>query len=299
MPSRRKVKATGKAKLLAGVDSVPWGQLQHAYGAAKDVPGLLRKLLVADPKLRRATMDALYGNVFHQGTRFPATPYVVPFLIELCASPAVPDRGELLRYWGSLITGYFSVPGAADVGRRRAHLHVRRGRRHNPTLDPDSDEDDVSLREALHGAYRESLAGRELLVALLDSDDVSVRMGAAWVLACLQTRAAASPLPALQARAGAEPSGWARAALALRSVSWARRCRCIACSPATTSRPCAAWQPASSRASIPAMACWSRCWLSWPSRSTATRTSPAPAASPPVTRRFDLEPACRRCSAGP
>ena len=78
---------------------------------------------------------------------------------------------------------------------------------------PDSDEDESSLREALHGVYRESLAGHELLIALLDSDDVSVRMGAAWVLACLPTRAAAS-LPALQACAGAEPSGWARAALA-------------------------------------------------------------------------------------
>lgn len=31
--------------MLEGIDSVPWGELEHAYGSAEDVPGLLRKLL--------------------------------------------------------------------------------------------------------------------------------------------------------------------------------------------------------------------------------------------------------------
>ncbi len=95
--------------MLQGLDAVPWADLEHAYGSAADVPGLLRKLLDPDPKVRSDVLRTLYGNVFHQGTRYPAASHVIPFLIEMCASPDVPNRGDLLRFWGSLITGYFSV----------------------------------------------------------------------------------------------------------------------------------------------------------------------------------------------
>ena len=71
--------------MLQGLNDVPWADLEHAYGSAADVPGLLRKLLDPDPKTHQATLHTLYGNVFHQGTRYPATPYVVPFLLEDCA----------------------------------------------------------------------------------------------------------------------------------------------------------------------------------------------------------------------
>src|SRR5262244_70574 len=73
--------------LLQGLDLIPWENLEHAYGSARDVPDLLRNLLNPDPEVRKKTIWALYGNVFHQGTRYPATPYVVPFLIRMCASP--------------------------------------------------------------------------------------------------------------------------------------------------------------------------------------------------------------------
>ena len=99
----------GRKQVLQHLDDVPWADLEHAYGSAADVPDLLRNLLDPDPKVRSEVLSTLYSNVFHQGTRYPATPYVIPFLIEICANPAVPDRGDLLRFWGSLIAGYFSV----------------------------------------------------------------------------------------------------------------------------------------------------------------------------------------------
>lgn len=95
--------------MLENLDRVPWAELEHAYGSADDVPDLLRNLLDPDPAVRSKTIWTLYGNVFHQGTRFPAASYVIPFLIELCASPGTPARGDLLHYWKSLITGHFSV----------------------------------------------------------------------------------------------------------------------------------------------------------------------------------------------
>ena len=82
--------------MLEGLDSIRWAELEHAYGSAEDVPGLLRELLDRDPAVRSKTIWTLYGNVFHQGTRYPATAYVVPFLIELCESPETPARGDLL-----------------------------------------------------------------------------------------------------------------------------------------------------------------------------------------------------------
>jgi hypothetical protein len=66
-----------KTDVLQGLDAVPWAELEHAYGSAADVPDLLRKLLDPDPKVRREVLRTLCGNVFHQGTRYPAVAHRV------------------------------------------------------------------------------------------------------------------------------------------------------------------------------------------------------------------------------
>jgi hypothetical protein len=187
--------------MLDRLGEVPWAILEHAYGTAEDVPLLLRQLLSPDPKARAEAQYSLYGNIFHQGTRYPATPYVIPFLIEMCAEPSVPERFWLLSYWGSLITGYFSVQERPIWGDgERIHLCGE--------LQPD--EGDPYSR-ALQDIYRESLKGYTLLRTLIDDPDLTVRTGAAWVLACLPTMAPES-VPLLEGRE--EQSGWVRAATA-------------------------------------------------------------------------------------
>src|SRR5262249_42376794 len=143
-----------EADVLQGLGAVPWADLEHAYGPATDVPALLRKLLDADPKVRSEVLWTLYGNVFHQGTRYPATPYVIPFLIEMCVSPDVPNRGDLLRFWGSLITGYFSVQARPCWGDgERVHDC-------GETLIPEpGDSFWGDYPATLHQVYRESLKG--------------------------------------------------------------------------------------------------------------------------------------------
>jgi hypothetical protein len=203
--------------VLEGLEAVPWAELEHAYGFAGDVPGLLRGLLDPDPKVRSRVLHGLYGNVFHQGTRYPVTPYVIPFLIEMCASPSVPGRGELLQYWGSLITGYFSVrerPTWGDGEQIYLWGEVTQAEEHDP------------YSEALHKIYRESLKRYEMLGRLLGSEDAGVRAGAAWVLACLPTRAESS-IPLLASQLRVEPSGWVRAAIAF-ALGKARRVRALA-----------------------------------------------------------------------
>jgi hypothetical protein len=190
--------------VLQRLDDVPWADLEHAYGSAADVPDLLRQLLDPDPKVRSEVLWALYGNVFHQGTRYPATPHVIPFLIEMCADAAVPNRGDLLRFWGSLITGYFSVqerPCWGDGERTYWCGEVQKA------------EEDDPYSAALHQIYQESLKGHALLGDLLSSEEFGVRAGAAWVLACLPTMAQAS-VSKLEAQVRAEPSGWVRAVIA-------------------------------------------------------------------------------------
>ena len=73
--------------VLQRLDSVPWADLEHAYGSAADVPTLLRKLL--DPgseSFRNEVLSILYSNVFHQGTRLPGnSSRHFRFLIEMRA----------------------------------------------------------------------------------------------------------------------------------------------------------------------------------------------------------------------
>ncbi len=185
--------------MLERLDDVPWGDLEHAYGMADDVPALVRQLSSADPKVRGNTLDNLYSNIFHQGTRYPATPHVIPFLIELVAEPTIPDRGALLYLWGCLISGYFSVrdrPIWGD-GEQLHNLDVAPGEKDDPYL------------MALHQIYRESVRGHALLGRILDDEDSSVRANAAYVLACLPTMAEQS-IPLLTNCH--EKSGWVRAA---------------------------------------------------------------------------------------
>lgn len=193
----------GRLIMLDGLDDIPWGELEHAYGVASDVPELIRSLTDPDPKVRSKTMWTLYGNVFHQGTRFPATPYVVPFLIELCGRPEISNRLELLSFWGSLITGYFSVrerPTWSDG-------EVVYGFGEPQKLDR---TDPYSV--ALFDIYKNSLEGKELLYSLINEEELAVRAGAAWVLACLPTIADRSK-DVLRTRLGLEKSGSVRAAI--------------------------------------------------------------------------------------
>ncbi len=189
--------------MFEGLDEIPWGRLEHAYGSARDVPGLLRRLAGPDTKDQRKSLRTLYGSVLHQGTRYSATPYVVPFVIRLCADPAVPRRADLLRFWGELVTGGLSVRDRPLWGDGE-RVHWAGGVQDAGPDDPDA--------APLHRIYRESLRGYPVLEPLLTAPDAEVRAGAAWVLACLPTLAESSG-PLLRARRVGEPSARTRAAL--------------------------------------------------------------------------------------
>ncbi|MFG1924042.1 hypothetical protein [Cryptosporangium sp. NPDC048952] len=90
---------------LAGLDAVPWNRLHHAYGAATDVPGHLRSLRSSDPDVRQNACAALLGTVYHHGTRWQATRYVVQFVVGLVEARDTPDRAVLIGLLRALSVG--------------------------------------------------------------------------------------------------------------------------------------------------------------------------------------------------
>ncbi len=72
-----------------GLDDVPWSSLNHHYGSAEDVPGLLRDHL--DPDVWEPASRTLDNHLLHQGGMVPdAATAAVPFLVELAESEKVP-----------------------------------------------------------------------------------------------------------------------------------------------------------------------------------------------------------------
>ncbi|GIF98239.1 hypothetical protein [Catellatospora citrea] len=90
---------------LAGLDAVAWHLLHHAYGPATDVPDQLRALRSPDPSRRAEALSRLFGNVYHQGTRWQASQAVVPFLVALADDPETPDRSTVVQLLRRIAVG--------------------------------------------------------------------------------------------------------------------------------------------------------------------------------------------------
>ena len=78
---------------------VDWSALTHAYGSAEDVPRNIAALRSDDEAVRYEALGELFSSIVHQGTRYPASAYAVPPLLDLLGDPSVPGRafiGQLL-----------------------------------------------------------------------------------------------------------------------------------------------------------------------------------------------------------
>lgn len=174
-------------KMLETLDDVPWHELEHAYGDAADVPEQVRALLSPDPVVRDRAMTRLWGTVYHQGTRFSASPAVVPFLLELAGAPGLPCRGEVLHLLALLVTGFFSLQERPE--RAAGGVHFVDGA-------PEPPPDDSWTRAyiaTLDAITASTEAGLPILSSLLADGDPAVRAQAAFVLAALPHRADVVP----------------------------------------------------------------------------------------------------------
>ncbi|MEU9075550.1 hypothetical protein [Kitasatospora sp. NPDC048538] len=216
---------------LDGLDAIDWAGLDHAYGGAGDVPGLLRALCGPGERERDRALGALYGNIFHQGSRYPASAVAVPFLARLAVDATLPGRAEVLGLLASLAIGYDEAHLPAGVAiaqwrHERAELAAKDGAAVLAELDawvaaaPDEGERrvrefrrrtfdlDEHLRsvDAELGAYDAVRAEVPRLAALLADGDAGVRAATAYLLAWFPEQAPHS-LPLLLALLDAHGSG--------------------------------------------------------------------------------------------
>lgn len=85
--------------------SKDWPELKHAYGSAEDVPALLADLNSPDQEVRQNAVSELFGNIWHQGTVYPATVKAIPELLALFKSPACADRDSIACLLASIADG--------------------------------------------------------------------------------------------------------------------------------------------------------------------------------------------------
>lgn len=206
---------------LAGLGEIDWASLRHAYGPAEDVPVLLRLLVSESASERDDAMHALYGNIFHQGSRYEATAHAVPFLAALAADPRVQDRAEIVHLLSAIAIGYDEsyLPIGVDIAGWRASIERMRtadpaeelrrmdrwvaeaadeGERRVREMRRATYDHDRSLRhaEAELGAYDAVRATVPALCDLLDDPDPEIQATAAYTL-CWFPEEAAGILPAL------------------------------------------------------------------------------------------------------
>ncbi len=81
---------------LAGVDDEPWADTAGCYDDhVEELPRLLRGLAAPDPLVRAYCLGAVESEIEHQGSLYPATARVIPWLAKLLAHDGV-DRDKLL-----------------------------------------------------------------------------------------------------------------------------------------------------------------------------------------------------------
>lgn len=98
---------------LAGVDDEPWAEIAGCYDEhVEAMPRLLRGLASPDPLVRAYCLGAIESEIEHQGSTYPATARVIPWLAKLLVHPAV-DRDKLLATIH--IAAHSAAPHVGDV----------------------------------------------------------------------------------------------------------------------------------------------------------------------------------------
>ncbi|MEV0650709.1 HEAT repeat domain-containing protein [Phytomonospora sp. NPDC050363] len=102
--------------MLNGLDDIDWRSLEHNYGSAENIPGLLRT--AARDEVAFDSNDGLYNQLHHQGGWVcSAATAALPFLLDLIESPIAADRTEHVELIARLAcTAAEATPEWVDAG---------------------------------------------------------------------------------------------------------------------------------------------------------------------------------------
>lgn len=103
---------------MLSLDSSRWSELKHAYGAASDIPDLLRRLDV----LPSADGDeepwfSLWSSLAHQGDVYSASFAAVPYVVKALASAPSIAHSAYFQFpaWVEICRAKNSVPVPEDL----------------------------------------------------------------------------------------------------------------------------------------------------------------------------------------
>jgi hypothetical protein len=212
------------ADVLAGLDDVAWGKLNHAYGPAEDVPGDLRAICGSDAEARKKAVGDLFASIFDQGTRYAALPFAVPFLARIAVAGPSDARVDALRLLTRLAVDWhdeYDLPFgiAAAAWRAAAPSPAETLREFDERIAEETNEKELKWLRDLRdyaiagnpiddreGALRSYDAVRRelpLLQPLLGDRDGAVRRRVAYLVSWFPEASTVS-VPALAARLGLE-----------------------------------------------------------------------------------------------
>lgn len=191
--------------MLNDLELVPWQSLRHAFGDAREVPRLLRALSSSEREQRQTALKDLFACLLHQGSVYEATARAVPFLFELLADPATPERSWIAFLLASIGDGqgYLKVHTSLDE-RRWRQLLAERG----TTLEAELERED----EVVRGVRLAIGRGVEQLLPFLNDSQSEIRAAIARAAGQFPARAA-ELLPALEAAEATETAADAKEAL--------------------------------------------------------------------------------------
>jgi hypothetical protein len=170
--------------MLEGLTKIDWTKLTHAYGEASDVPELITSLASKDEEERKSALWELYGNIFHQGTRYEATPYAIPFIFELIRDPQILDKANLIKFTVDLALGYPEafLPKGPNVEDWAFDAEQLKEEEEAKGLD-DIDEDWLKHIDAFINSYKSVLKEVPTYYKFLASKDSALKIMAIFAIA--------------------------------------------------------------------------------------------------------------------
>jgi hypothetical protein len=99
---------------LLSLDSPKWAELEHAYGKASDIPGLLRQLeALPVSEGEKEPWFSLWSSLAHQGDIYSATFAAVPHVVNFLSQ--APSKADF---------SYFQFPAWVEVCRQKNSVPI-------------------------------------------------------------------------------------------------------------------------------------------------------------------------------
>lgn len=159
--------------MLDSMRYIPWEDLSHALGNAREVPHWLMSLTEDGVDTRDQALEELYDALVDQKQQ-PVTPYVIPILYEMVQMEAIEGKEQLLR-----LLLFIALGGVDDC--------LEKGQ---PTKTSDNDQDEYHW--LVVDCYEAAREGLPLLRHLVQHSDDSTGQMAAYLLAFFPEQAEGS-----------------------------------------------------------------------------------------------------------